>query len=42
MTVFAGLREMEQELETLHQSLAELDPASAEYAAAADRAARHR
>jgi ATP-binding cassette, subfamily F, member 3 len=38
MTVFAGLREMEQELETLHQSLGELDPASAEYAAAADRA----
>ena len=38
MTVFAGLREMEQELEALHQSLGELDPASAEYAAAADRA----
>ncbi len=37
MTVFAGLREMEQELETLHESLAELDPSSAEYAAAADR-----
>src|ERR1700733_6757011 len=28
MTVFAGLREMEQELEALHQSLGELDPAS--------------
>jgi ATP-binding cassette subfamily F protein 3 len=38
MTVFAGLREMEQELEALHQSLGELDPASPEYAAAADRA----
>src|SRR5580700_9421145 len=38
MTVFAGLREMEQELEALHQSLGELDPTSAEYAAAADRA----
>src|SRR5579871_2403297 len=37
MSVFAGLREMEKELEGLHQSLAELDPASAEYAAAADR-----
>src|SRR5271154_4251252 len=37
MTVFAGLREMEQELEALHQSLAELDPAGPEYAAAADR-----
>jgi ATP-binding cassette, subfamily F, member 3 len=37
MTVFSGLREMEAELETLHQSLAELDPASAEYSAAADR-----
>jgi ATP-binding cassette subfamily F protein 3 len=37
MTVFAGLREMELELETLHQSLAELDPAGPEYAAAADR-----
>ena len=37
MTVFAGLQDMERELETLHQSLAELDPASAEYAAAADR-----
>jgi ATP-binding cassette subfamily F protein 3 len=37
MTVFAGLREMEQELESLHHSLAELDPSSADYAAAADR-----
>jgi ATP-binding cassette, subfamily F, member 3 len=37
MTVFAGLREMELELEAIHHSLAELDPASPEYAAAADR-----
>jgi len=37
MTVFAGLREMELEMETLHQSLADLDPAGAEYLAAADR-----
>jgi ATP-binding cassette, subfamily F, member 3 len=37
MTVFAGLREMEQELEAIHHSLAELDPASPEYSAAADR-----
>jgi ATP-binding cassette subfamily F protein 3 len=37
MTVFAGLREMEQELETLHHKLAELDPSSPEYAAVADR-----
>src|SRR5579871_4220780 len=37
MSVFAGLREMEKELEGLHQSLAELDPGSPEYAAAADR-----
>ena len=37
MTVFAGLREMEQELETLHHSLADLDPASEEYSAVADR-----
>src|SRR5580698_1985284 len=36
-TVFAELREMEQELETLSTQLAEFDPASAEYAAAADR-----
>jgi ATP-binding cassette subfamily F protein 3 len=37
MTVFAGLLEMEQELETLHHKLAELDPAGAEYGAVADR-----
>ncbi len=37
MSVFANLREMEHELESLHQKLAELDPASGEYAAAADR-----
>src|SRR5579871_2091555 len=37
MSVFADLHEMERELETLHQSLGELDPASPEYAAAADR-----
>ncbi len=37
MSVFAALREMELELETLHQKLGELDPASADYAAAADR-----
>ena len=37
MTVFQGLREMEKELETLHHQLSELDPASPEYAAAADR-----
>ncbi len=37
MTVFADLHEMEKELETLHHSLAELDPESAEYSAAADR-----
>jgi ATP-binding cassette subfamily F protein 3 len=37
MTVFADLREMEKELETLHHKLADLDPASAEYQAAADR-----
>ncbi len=37
MTVFADLHEMEQELETLHHSLAELDPMGAEYSAAADR-----
>jgi ATP-binding cassette, subfamily F, member 3 len=37
MTVFADLHEMEQELETLHHSLAELDPMSAEYSAVADR-----
>jgi ATP-binding cassette subfamily F protein 3 len=37
MTVFAGLREMEQELEVLHQKLPDIDPSSAEYAAVADR-----
>src|SRR5713226_9708825 len=37
MSVFADLREMEKELETLHHSLGELDPSSAEYAAVADR-----
>jgi ATP-binding cassette subfamily F protein 3 len=37
MSVFSDLHEMEQELEALHHSLGELDPASAEYEAAADR-----
>jgi len=37
MSVFEDLREMEQEMETLHHKLAELDPASAEYATASDR-----
>src|SRR5712671_2948962 len=37
MSVFSDLHEMEKELETLHHKLAEMDPASAEYAAAADR-----
>src|SRR5579872_844080 len=37
MSVFADLHEMERELETLHHSLGELDPASPEYTAAADR-----
>src|ERR1700722_14715191 len=37
MTVFADLHEMEKELETLHQSLAELDPMSDEYSTVADR-----
>ncbi|MEP6961413.1 MAG: ABC-F family ATP-binding cassette domain-containing protein, partial [Acidobacteriota bacterium] len=37
MTVFDDLRAMEQELETLHHQLAELDPASPEYAVASDR-----
>ena len=32
MTVFADLREMEEEQETLTHRMAELDPASAEYA----------
>ncbi|MEI9811214.1 MAG: ABC-F family ATP-binding cassette domain-containing protein [Acidobacteriota bacterium] len=38
MSVFDDLHAMERELETLHQSLSELDPASPEYAAASDRA----
>jgi ATP-binding cassette subfamily F protein 3 len=38
MTVFDSLRDMERELETLHHQMGELDPASAEYMAAADRA----
>src|SRR5579862_4753043 len=38
MSVFDQLREMEKELEELHHSLGELDPASPEYAAAAERA----
>src|SRR5579872_3568596 len=37
MSVFDQLREMEKELEVLHHSLGELDPASPEYTAAADR-----
>jgi ATP-binding cassette, subfamily F, member 3 len=37
MTVFADLHEMEQELETLHHKLAELDPMGAEYSTVADR-----
>ena len=37
MSVFADLREMEQEMETLHVKLAEMDPAGPEYAAASDR-----
>jgi ATP-binding cassette subfamily F protein 3 len=37
MTVFSSLKEMELELEGLHESIGELDPASAEYSAAADR-----
>jgi ATP-binding cassette subfamily F protein 3 len=37
MSVFQDLREMEQEMESLHHNLAELDPAGAEYAAASDR-----
>jgi ATP-binding cassette subfamily F protein 3 len=37
MSVFEDLRAMEQELETLHHKLAELDPASDEYAIASDR-----
>src|SRR5271170_6246638 len=37
LTVFAELRDMEQELELLSTRLAEFDPATPEYAAAADR-----
>ena len=37
MSVFQDLREMEQEMESLHHKLAELDPAGPEYAAASDR-----
>ncbi len=37
MSVFAGLREMEQEMEALMHSMGELDPASPEYSAVADR-----
>jgi ATP-binding cassette, subfamily F, member 3 len=37
MSVFQNLREMEQEMESLHVKLAELDPAGPEYAAASDR-----
>src|ERR1700743_2711988 len=37
LSVFAQLRPIEQELETLSTSLAELDPASSAYEAAADR-----
>ena len=37
MTVFADLREMEKELETLHHRLSEVDPASDEYSTVADR-----
>src|ERR1700723_1559300 len=37
LSVFADFRSMEQELETLSTKLAEFDPATPEYAAAADR-----
>jgi ATP-binding cassette subfamily F protein 3 len=37
MSVFADLHDMEKELESLHHALAELDPSSPEYSAAADR-----
>jgi ATP-binding cassette subfamily F protein 3 len=37
MTVFAELRDMEEELETLTQKMAELDPSGSEYSAVADR-----
>jgi len=38
MSVFDSLRQMEQELEGLHQKMAELDPADPEWTAAAERA----
>ncbi len=37
ISVFADLHDMERELESLHNAIGELDPASEEYAAAADR-----
>jgi len=37
LSVFADLRQMERELENLHTAIGELEPESAEYAAAADR-----
>jgi len=37
MSVFQDLREMEQEMETLHHKLAELDPDGPEFAAASNR-----
>src|SRR3954452_8840107 len=37
MTVFAGLRELEEEQEHLARRMSELDPGSAEYAQVADR-----
>jgi ATP-binding cassette, subfamily F, member 3 len=37
MAVFAGLQDMEQEMEALTQKMPELDPASAEYEQVADR-----
>ncbi|HET8668029.1 MAG TPA: ABC-F family ATP-binding cassette domain-containing protein [Terriglobales bacterium] len=37
MSVFSGLRDMEREMESLAHALAELDPASSEYAQAAER-----
>src|SRR5271155_3235617 len=37
MSVFSDLHDMEKELETLHHSLSEFDPASPEYSSAADR-----
>src|SRR5690242_3554673 len=37
MSVFAGLQDMEQEMEALTQKMAELDPSGAEYDQVADR-----